>query len=164
MMEQLVLVVGTIAALGCALVGGVFFAFSSFVMKALARLPSSEGIAAMQSVNVAVINRSFLGAFFGTALLSFAAVGLAGTRWDHPSAPFFLVGAVIYCLGTFLVTILGNVPLNDKLAAVSATDSVAAKLWEHYLDRWTMWNHVRAAAAMLAALFFILGIMKNGGA
>ena len=40
------------AALGCGLIAGVFFAFSTFVMKALARLPSGEGMAAMQSINV----------------------------------------------------------------------------------------------------------------
>ena len=58
------------ALLGTALIGGVFFAFSSFVMKALARVPSPEGIAAMQSINVTVLNASFLGAFMGTAVVS----------------------------------------------------------------------------------------------
>jgi len=32
------------SALGCGLDAGVFFAFSSFVMKALARLPPAEGM------------------------------------------------------------------------------------------------------------------------
>jgi uncharacterized membrane protein len=35
------------AAVGSGLIGGVFFAFSAFVMAALARLPASGGIAAM---------------------------------------------------------------------------------------------------------------------
>ncbi len=81
---------------------------------------------------------------------------------SHPSAIFFLGGAILYFVGTFLVTVAGNVPLNDQLAAVSATDSAAATLWVHYLDRWTMWNHVRTAAALLAALLFIMGLMQNG--
>ena len=55
------------AALGCGLMAGVFFAFSAFVMKALARLPPGEGLAAMQSINVAVVNPWFLVAFLGTA-------------------------------------------------------------------------------------------------
>ena len=50
-MNQLISIVGTTALLGSALVGGIFFAFSSFVMKALARVPPAEGIAAMQSIN-----------------------------------------------------------------------------------------------------------------
>ncbi len=154
---------GTIALLGSALIGGVFFAFSSFVMKALARVPSSEGIAAMQSINVVVINPSFLGAFMGTALLSLGVIALALARWSHPSTMFFVGGAIFYFAGTFLVTMVGNVPLNDQLAAVSATDPAAVELWEHYLARWTMWNHVRTAAAMVAALLYTLGLMQYGG-
>ena len=161
-MNQLMPVVGTTALLGSALVGGVFFAFSSFVMKALAKVSTSEGIAAMQSINVVVINPSFLGAFMGTAVLSLAATGLALTRWGHPSASFFLGGAIFYLVGTFLITILGNVPLNDQLAAVSVSDPVAVEVWEHYLARWTMWNHVRTAAAMMAALLYTLGLIQWG--
>ena len=162
-MNQLIPIVGTTALLGCALIGGVFFAFSSFVMKALARVPSSEGIAVMQSINVVVINPSFLGAFMGTAVLSLGVVGFAVVRWSHPSAMFFLAGAVSYVVGTFLVTLFGNVPLNDRLAAVSATDPATRDLWDHYLDRWTMWNHVRTVAAMVAALLYAVGLMENGG-
>ena len=73
-MNLLTLVVGVLALLGSALIGGAFFAFSSFIMKALARVPSSEGIAVMQSINVVVINPSFIGAFIGTALLSIAVI------------------------------------------------------------------------------------------
>ena len=162
-MDQLIAVVGIMALLGSALVGGIFFAFSSFIMKALAGVPSAEGIGAMQSINVVVLNPSFLGAFFGTAVLSLVAGGLALAGWGHPAASFFLGGAISYLAGTFLVTVIGNVPLNDQLAAVSATDPGARKVWEHYLGRWTMWNHVRTAAAMAAALLYSLGLMQNGG-
>jgi uncharacterized membrane protein len=44
-----------IALLGAAMIAGVFFAFSSFVMPALARLPAAGGISAMQSINVVVL-------------------------------------------------------------------------------------------------------------
>ncbi len=163
-MNQLTPIVGVTALLGSALVGGVFFAFSSFVMKALAKVPSSEGIAAMQSINIVVINPSFLGAFIGTALLSLVMAGLALASGGQPSTVYFLGGAIFYFVGTFLVTIFGNVPLNDQLAAVSATDPGAVELWALYLSRWTMWNHVRTAAAVIAALLYTLGLMQQGGA
>jgi uncharacterized membrane protein len=155
-------VIGITALLGSALVGGIFFAFSSFIMKALAGVPSAEGIGAMQSINVVVINPSFLGAFFGTALVSLGAGWLALSGWGSPSAPYFLGGTLFYLVGTLLVTMLGNVPLNDQLAALSATDPGAREVWEHYVARWTMWNHVRTAAAMIAALLFTLGLMQRG--
>ena len=151
-----------IALLGSALIGGVFFAFSSFVMKALARLPSHEGIAAMQSINVVVLNPSFLGAFLGTALISVLVAGLAVKGWGMPSAPFFLAGALSYVVGTFLVTGLGNVPLNNQLAAVSAVDPEAVAVWDHYLARWTLLNTIRTAAAAAAALAFTIGLLQNG--
>ena len=162
-MNPLITVFGTTALLGSALIGGVFFAFSSFVMKALARVPASEGIAAMQSINVVVINRSFLGAFMGTAVLSLGVIGLALVHWAHPSAMFFLGAAVLYIVGTFIVTLFGNVPLNDQLAAVSATDPASRDVWNHYQDRWTMWNRVRTVAAMVAVLLYTVGLMQNGG-
>lgn len=157
-MNSLVPLVGTTALLGSVLVGGVFFAFSSFVMPALARLPSSEGIAAMQSINIVVINPSFLGAFLGTAVISLGMIGVALAGWERPSAFYLLGGAIFYLAGTFVVTMFGNVPLNDQLAAASATDAAAPAIWEHYLDRWTMWNHVRASAAMVAALLYSVGL------
>ncbi len=151
-----------VALLGSALIGGIFFAFSSFVMKALARVPSPEGIAAMQSINVVVLNPSFLGAFVGTAGVSLLVAGLALRGWGTPSAPWLVAGALAYLVGTFLVTALGNVPLNDRLAAVTATDSASIGVWEHYLDRWTLLNTVRTVAAMCAALLFSIGLIQHG--
>ena len=159
-MNQLLPIIVITALLGSALVGGVFFAFSSFVMKALARLPSPEGIAAMQSINVVVLNPSFLGAFMGTAVLSLGVIGLALVRLSHSSALFFLAAAVCYVAGTFLVTVFGNVPLNNQLAALSATDRASHDAWRGYLARWTMWNHVRTVSAMLAALLYTLGLLE----
>ena len=50
---QLYLVMAT--ALACGLMSGAFYAFSSFVMAGLKRLPTEQGIAAMQSINVTAV-------------------------------------------------------------------------------------------------------------
>lgn len=44
-----------LGVLGCGLVAGVFFGFSTFVMKALAQLPPAQGVAAMNAINVAAV-------------------------------------------------------------------------------------------------------------
>ncbi|WP_127558246.1 DUF1772 domain-containing protein [Saccharospirillum alexandrii] len=150
------------ALLGSALMGGVFFAFSNFVMKALGRLPVPDGIAAMQSINVVVINPVFLGTFVGTAVISALVAVLAVAGWGASSAPYMLLGSLFYLGGTFLVTGLGNVPLNHRLAAVSQTDPAAQALWHYYLDRWTMLNTLRTISALLAALMFIVGLLQSG--
>lgn len=146
--------------LGSALIGGIFFAFSNFIMKAFSRVPTAEGINAMQSINVVVLNPLFLGVFTGTAILSLLTVGLAAKRWSEPSSAWYLTGALFYVVGTFLVTVLGNVPLNDRLAAVAAGESVSAPVWEQYLDRWTRLNTLRTIAAMAAALSFAVGLAR----
>jgi uncharacterized membrane protein len=160
-MNLIITVSVVFALLGSALIGGVFFAFSSFIMKALARVPSTQGIAAMQSINVVVLRPSFLGVFIGTAIISLAIVALSVKGWGAQSAPFFLVGALSYLVGTFLVTGIGNVPLNDQLAAASATDPGTISVWENYLERWTMLNTIRTVSATAATLAFTIGLMQG---
>ena len=97
----------------------------------------------------------------GTTAISVLVAALAVKAWASPSAPFFLAGAILYLVGTFLVTGLGNVPLNNQLAAVSAADPGAVPVWEHYLDRWTMLNTIRTIAAIAAVTMFTVGLMQT---
>ena len=147
-----------LAALGCGVIGGVFFAFSTFVMKALTRLPADQGIAAMQHINVVVLNAWFLGVFLGTAVLCGVAALMALLRWQTPGAGWLVIGAVSYLVGTLLVTMVCNVPRNDALAAVAPTAPGAAGIWTEYVASWTFWNHVRTAAALIACAAFILAL------
>jgi uncharacterized membrane protein len=147
-----------LSALGCGLVGGVFFAFSTFVMKALSRLPAGEGIAAMQSINIAVINPWFMVAFLGTAATSLLAVAAAARGWHEPGAACLLIGGVLYLVGSLLVTMVFNVPRNNALAALAPTDPRAADLWVGYVASWTGWNHVRTIAALAAAAAFSVAL------
>ncbi len=149
--------------LGAGAIGGVFLAFSSFVMPALARLPPREGLAAMQSINVTVIRPSFLGPFVGTAVLSLGGIAVAGLRWSEPGAVFLASGGALYFVGTFLLTGTRNVPLNNSLAKVNPTDARAEEAWGDYLRRWTFWNHVRTAAALIATLSFALVLARQAG-
>ena len=152
---------GLAALLGAAVVGGIFFGFSTFIMKALGRVPSAEGIRAMQSINVTVMNPLVMGVFLGTAVLSVVLVVLVLIdRSAEPLPHWFFVGGLNYAIGTFLVTGLANVPLNDRLAAATPENTDAGRLWSVYLKRWTFWNHVRTAAAVLAALCFALGLRQ----
>ena len=146
------------AALGSGLIAGVFFAFSTFVMRALNRRPAGEGMAAMQAINVAVINPLFLGVFLGTAVLSGIAIVAGWMRWGEPGAAFLVTGGAFYLFGTFLVTILFNVPLNNSLAAVTPADPEGGQRWARYVSRWTVWNHVRTAAALAALGFFAVAL------
>ena len=144
------------SAVGAALVSGIFYAFSTFVMQALGRLAPREGIAAMQSINVVVINPMFMLAFFGTGVLCAAAVVLSLLADTAVALVPAAAGGVLYIFGCLGVTIVGNVPLNDRLAAVGPDDAAAETLWSTYLVRWTRWNHVRTTASLAAAACFLM--------
>ena len=146
------------AALGCGVIAGVFFAFSTFVMKALAQQPPAQGIVAMQAINITVINPWFMTAFLGTSVVCLILVVFALLRWQQPGAAYLLVSALFYLVGCFGVTIVFNVPLNDALANVNPDASEGATLWARYLTNWTFWNHVRAIAAFIASGLFTMAL------
>ena len=146
------------AALGCGLVAGVFFAFSAFVMKALSRHPAGQGMAAMQSINVAVLNPWFMLAFLGTAAAYVLALMASLLRWHEPGAVYLFTGSTLYLVGRLLVTIVFNVPKNKALASVVSTTPDGASLWAGYVSSWTTWNHVRTAASLAAAALLTIAL------
>lgn len=156
--DQLLFALTLFAALGCGLVAGVFFAFSAFVMKALAQLPPDKGIAAMQSINVAVLNPWFMGAFFGTAAACVLALICSLFWWHDPAAVYLLVGSALYLVGTLLVTMAVNVPKNEALASFAPDDPDGTSFWAGYVAGWTAWNHVRTVAALAAAASFSIAL------
>ena len=149
------------AAIGSGLVGGVFFAFSTFVMQALTRLRPAQGIAAMQSINVTVLNRWFFIPFFGTAAACVALVVSSLSGWREPGSWLRLVASGLYLVGTILVTIVGNVPRNNALAAVDAESADGAAVWARYVPGWTRWNTLRTAAALAAATTLMLALVAD---
>jgi uncharacterized membrane protein len=158
MTSKLLFVLTLLSALGCGLIGGVFFAFSTFVMRALAALPPAQGIAAMKSVNIAVLNPMFLSVFLGTAVSCvFLAVSSLLT-WQKPGAALLLAGSALYLLGTFVVTMVCNVPRNDALATLDPASAESARFWAEYVAGWTLWNHVRTIAAIAAATLLVIAL------
>ena len=140
-----------LVCLGAGLIGGVFFAFSTFVMKALAQLPAEQGIAAMQRINAVVLNPLFLGVFVATAVLSGICVLAAFLPWGSTRSLLLLVAGLTYLVGAFGVTAAFNVPRNERLARMAADSAEAAGYWPVYVREWLIWNHVRALAALVAA-------------
>jgi uncharacterized membrane protein len=145
------------AAVGSAIVGGIFYAFSSFVMKALGRIAPEQGVAAMNSINVVVINPSFMLPFVGTALLSLVLAAGSYLWWDQFSGKLVLVAALLYLVGTFGLTMLLHQPMNLKLAALQPAQALA--YWPQYVQTWTLWNHVRTLAPLLASGMFVAALL-----
>ena len=146
-----------IGAIGSGLVAGAFFAFSTFVMKALAKLPAPMGIAAMQSINVYAPNPLFMLALFGTAATSVAAAVIAIADWGEPYAIYTVIGAAVY-LVTPVLTMVYHVPRNNALDRLEPNDPGAVAHWERYVREWTSANHLRTIAPLVAAILFTLAL------
>lgn len=161
-MNNLIYILTFISILGCGLIAGIFFAFSTFIMKALSRLDRFKGIEAMQHINVTVLNPWFLTAFMGTAATCLISAISTYWNWGQPGTLYLLVGSLFYFIGTFLVTVIFNVPMNNKLKDMEPATENATEFWTGiYLTRWTFWNHVRTAAALLGAVLLILSLQQQ---
>jgi uncharacterized membrane protein len=146
-----------IAALGCGLIAGVFYAFSVMVMRSLARLPAQHGIATMQAINTAALRPAFLWVFTGTAALCAAVVVGSLVDWDDAST-YLLVGGLLYLVGSFGLTAGYHVPRNEALGRDEPSSADAAAHWSRYVREWTRWNHIRGAAALVAAAVLTIAL------
>lgn len=142
-----VLVAATVAA---GLMAGTFYVFACAVMPALARSDDRVYVDVMRDVNDVIENPVFLLGFMGALVLA----GLAG--WQSRGRPgrwWIWAGAAAYALA-FLVTVAGNVPLNDALARPGDP----AALRERFEDPWVAWNVVRAALSTAATACLAAGL------
>jgi len=161
-MDLFLFVLTLIAALCSALLAGNFFAFSAFFLRALGALSAERGIVAMQATIRSIKTLAFLILFFGTAALCAGLGGLALLRWGAPGTSFFLLGAALFLLGPFAVTLLRSVPLNNQLLAATPGTPEARDLWTRFQRAWVRWNHIRTITALLACACFTLALAAMG--
>jgi uncharacterized membrane protein len=158
MLQMLMVGLLWFAAIGCGLLAGLYFAFSTFIMTALGRIGQAAGIAAMNAINVAIVQSLFMPIFLATTVASAALAVIAVLRWGESGAVAMAAGGVLYVLGMFVVTVFFNVPLNNALGAADPASREAASLWARYLTDWTLWNHVRTVSSTAACALFIAAI------
>ena len=141
--------------LASALVGGVFQSFSDFVMRGLVLADPPGGIESMQHINRTVFRSVFLATFL---VLVPIVLGMAGYAWFNLSGAgrtLILAAALIYIVTVFLVTMLGNVPMNERLAGLAYESPEAAAYWQIYGRVWTWWNHARTFGSIATAVCFL---------
>ena len=145
-------------ATGTGLMAGLFYVFSAFVMQSLKRISASAAVAAMRSINETIVRSSFLPIFFGTGLGCAAILVIAPWRVGTDAAIALIVASLLYLLGTIGVTIVCNVPLNNRLATIDPDGAEAGAGWREYLGPWLRWNHVRTVSSTLALLLFLVAL------
>lgn len=149
---------GSVVASG--LVSGVFLTFSDFVMRSLKAAGAESGIKVMQVINREVVATLFMVLLLGMAAVCLLLVGYAGLWISGSSTTMIVVGGLLYLVGVFGVTLVFNVPMNNRLEALDCTSDQAMDYWTAiYLPRWTFWNSVRTAASAGTAICFLIACL-----
>ena len=139
-----------------AMVAGVFQSFSDFVMAGLARAKPAGGIESMQHINRTVFRSVFLTAFLSLVPLTLAFAVYAWLNMEGQSRGFIVAAALIYFTTVFVVTMAGNVPMNQQLDQLRFSSAEAADYWQVYSRKWTRWNHVRTIGSAATAALYLL--------
>jgi uncharacterized membrane protein len=152
----LLITTGTLTSL----LAGVFFGYAVSVNKGLGRLKDNEYVHAMQSINIVIQNPLFFLSFMGPVVLLPIATFLLKETGLHFG--LLLAATIVYIVGTFGVTVAGNVPLNEKLArldtaAASQADIKAAR--KQFEKPWNRLHAVRTGASIVATILFFSAIL-----
>ena len=137
---------------------GLFCSFSNFIMKALSNISPSKGIVAMQSINIVIVRPALLLVFFGTGVLSVAAVVVGWQDIGTGARTWGIIGGAVYILGCLGVTVAFNVPLNNKLALVNPDSEEGEKMWKIFLSQWVRWNHIRSLATLSSTTLLVMAV------
>jgi uncharacterized membrane protein len=141
-----------------ALVGGVFLAFSDFVMRSLRASSGTAGIEAMQIINREVFHWVLMVLFIGLTPLSLGLAGYATTSLSGSGAVLLQLAAVSYLVMVFGVTAMRNVPLNTMLDGMDVAAGATHQFWvTRYVPDWTFWNTVRTLGCVLSSGLCLTG-------
>lgn len=152
------------ATVTTALMAGLFYSYSCSVSPGLNRLSDASYLAAMQSINRAIMNPVFFVGFFGAAVLLPLS---AYSHYGQPTSTRFwcvLTATVVYMIGVLGVTVAGNVPLNEALDAFDLQSASARELAAQraaFEMPWSNLNRVRTIASTLALLLVVIGLSSE---
>lgn len=145
-----------------ALIAGLFYSYSCSVNPGLANLGDAEYMGAMQSINRAILNPLFFLSFMGTLVFLPMSTFMNFTAWDSPKFLFLLGATLVYGIGTFGVTILGNVPLNEALDAFNLKNATATEITmarKNFELPWNNLHRIRTIASVISLILVVSGLV-----
>ena len=149
------------AALSSAIMAGVYFAFSGFIMQSFNKLSASQAVAAMNVINVIIVRSVFMPLFFGSTMVTLFLIIAGIFYWAETGAGLMMVAGLVYFIGMFICTAIFNVPLNNMLASLEPDNENLPQLWSHYFKTWTNWNHLRAVSSLVTCVICIWLLSGN---
>jgi uncharacterized membrane protein len=151
-----------LTAVASALSGGLFYAWSCSVIPGLKKLPDDCYIRAMQSFNKAILNPLFFLSFMGALILLPICVYL---NYAHDlSIRFYLllIALILYVVGVFGVTALGNIPLNrqlDNFTLAGASAQSVSLQRKNFEEPWIRLHSIRTCAGILVIILEVIACL-----
>lgn len=149
------------ATVGTGLVVGLFAGWAVSAVPGLAETDDRTYVDAMRAINRAILNPWFLIPFVGT-LVALAGASIASLLSDDQSTAVLLLAATgVYGIGVFGVTVVGNVPLNDRLAEAPLDDATSYASARRAYER--PWNRLHMIRSVLGVVAFALTVTATLG-
>ena len=155
-MMSLLVWLDKVAIISFGFIGGVYFAFSFFVMQSLKETSASDAIRTMNTINLVILKSPFMILFFFSSFIAFLLFLENLILYKLMSNEGF--ASLIFLLGMFICTATKNVPLNNKLADFDFNDSNCNPEieWNDYYTYWIKWNHVRTTSCFTSMVLLLI--------
>lgn len=159
---QLLSLLGAIATTG--IMAGIFFTWSNAVTPGIGRLSDLNYLKALQAMNRAILNLPFYILFIGPVVSLILTTSLFYNSPSTSTFQYLLVASLVYIVGVFLVTILGNIPLNELLDQSNLSDLSLEEL--HSLrqkieHQWNNFNWIRTLTSIFSFVLLLMAFCKS---
>ena len=151
------------ATLLIGLTAGLCFTWGNAVTPGIGQLDDLGYLQAFQKMNRSIENPLFFVVFLGSLLVGTAAVF---NSWGASAIHFrlVLIAVILYFLGVIVITVVGNVPLNqilDKTDLASSSLEELRALREKFENPWNRFHGIRVVSGIVSfGLLIIAGIIK----
>ena len=139
------------------LIAGLFYSYACSVNLGLGKLADKEYLTAMQSINREILNPVFFISFIGTLIaLPSSTAFIYAKEGTNVAFWLMLAATLLYAVGTFGVTIFGNVPLNEALAVFNIEGATASELAAQRSRFELPWNRLNTLRTIASISSFVL--------
>ncbi len=152
------------ALLSTGLMAGIFFTWTNAVTPGLGKLVDIEYLKAFQAMNRSILNPTFFVIFWGAAAIPLLTTVISYKAQSGTVFWLLTAAVIIYVLGVVVVTMAGNIPLNNlleqtNLEIASPTDMEALR--NHFERPWNVLNWVRTFASTIAFILLLIASTLN---
>jgi uncharacterized membrane protein len=126
---------------------GLYYSFSMSVIPGLKAIDADAADTAMRSMNRKILSPWLFVPFFGAPILAL----VSGLFAEGSSALWFFAAAAVSFVGSLVVTVVVNIPLNNSL------DSKRIGFSEFH-PRWNTFNVLRAVSSVASLVLVGVGL------